>query len=330
MSIVIRAEDEPVATRLDYVRHAVGDTIVPFDLRVDAEPDFSSQVVADAAGTLQMATVTGPPMEAARTPLLIRRSDPELFKIDVQTRGHSVFEQDGREAVLRPGDVTFVNLSRPCHLTTTGYPEQEIVAVKFPRTLLPIPERELTRLTAVRIGGSNGLGPLVASLVVHMRDHADDYTSSDRARLATALTDLIAVGLAGPLDRRSLIPWDSHRRVLLMRIRAFIDHRLGDPALSPAVVAAGNHISVRYLHKLFETEGTSVARWIRARRLELCCRDLLDPTLQTVPVRAIGARWGLVDAQHFSRVFRAVYGLPPAEYREAHRGPSDETLDPGG
>jgi AraC-like DNA-binding protein len=32
-------------------------------------------------------------------------------------------------------------------------------------------------------------------------------------------------------------------------------------------------------------------------------------------VSAIAARWGLIDAAHFGRLFRAAYGLPPAEYR---------------
>lgn len=49
MSIVIRAEDEPAAARLEYLRHAVRDTIVPFEIQVDAEPDFSSRIVAGAA-----------------------------------------------------------------------------------------------------------------------------------------------------------------------------------------------------------------------------------------------------------------------------------------
>ena len=30
---------------------------------------------------------------------------------------------------------------------------------------------------------------------------------------------------------------------------------------------------------------------------------------------AIAARWGLTDPAHFSRAFRAAYGLPPSEYR---------------
>jgi AraC-like DNA-binding protein len=32
-------------------------------------------------------------------------------------------------------------------------------------------------------------------------------------------------------------------------------------------------------------------------------------------VSAIAARWGLVDPAHFSRRFRAAYGVPPLEYR---------------
>ncbi|MGH9212868.1 MAG: hypothetical protein ACRD2C_19690 [Acidimicrobiales bacterium] len=78
MTTVIRAEDEPVPTRLDYPRHAVRDTIVPFDLRIGAEPDFSSQIVTAPVGAFNVTTVTGPPMEAARTPRLVRESDPEL------------------------------------------------------------------------------------------------------------------------------------------------------------------------------------------------------------------------------------------------------------
>jgi AraC-like DNA-binding protein len=60
-----------------------------------------------------------------------------------------------------------------------------------------------------------------------------------------------------------------------------------------------------------------VAGWIRERRLERCRRALLDPALRHWSVSAIAAHWGFVDAAHFSRVFRAAYGLPPAEYRLA-------------
>jgi AraC-like DNA-binding protein len=86
------------------------------------------------------------------------------------------------------------------------------------------------------------------------------------------------------------------------------------------MIAAENYISVRHLHKLCEAEGTTVAAWIRARRLERCRRDLLDPSLRTHPVSAVATRWGFVNPEHFSRLFRAIHQLPPGEYRQVHLG----------
>ena len=108
---------------------------------------------------------------------------------------------------------------------------------------------------------------------------------------------------------------ETHRRALLTRIQAFIQQRLGDPELSPGVIAAAHHISLRYLHKLFQEQGTTVAGWIRQRRLEACRRDLADPALASRPVAAIAARWGYPNASHFGQVFRTAHGMPPQEYR---------------
>jgi AraC-like DNA-binding protein len=98
-------------------------------------------------------------------------------------------------------------------------------------------------------------------------------------------------------------------------MHAFIEQHLGEADLAPGIVAAAHHVSLRYLHRLFEAEDTTVAAWIRRRRLERCRRDLADPAFRTVPVSAVAARWGLLDSAHFSRLFRRMYGLPPAEYR---------------
>jgi AraC-like DNA-binding protein len=87
------------------------------------------------------------------------------------------------------------------------------------------------------------------------------------------------------------------------------------PGCSWPSSGAAHHISVRYLQKLFEGEGETVTGWIRARRMEHCRKDLAAAEFAEVPVCSIAARWGLVDAAHFSRLFKAAYGLPPGEYR---------------
>ncbi len=89
-----------------------------------------------------------------------------------------------------------------------------------------------------------------------------------------------------------------------------------------------DRISARYLYKLFETQQTTVADWIRRRRLERCRRDLLDPALTARPVSAIAARWGLPNPVHFSRLFRAAYHAPPGEYRACRGMPGQHRERP--
>ncbi|MFC5818547.1 helix-turn-helix domain-containing protein [Nonomuraea harbinensis] len=44
-------------------------------------------------------------------------------------------------------------------------------------------------------------------------------------------------------------------------------------------------------------------------------RALADPRLEGVPINAIAARWGFPNDSHFSRTFRAAFGVTPAAYR---------------
>jgi AraC-like DNA-binding protein len=83
------------------------------------------------------------------------------------------------------------------------------------------------------------------------------------------------------------------------------------------VIAAAHHISLSYLHRIFQqrSQGETVAAWIRNRRLEGARRDLADPSLHGTPIHAIAARWGFPRASDFTRAFRAIHGQSPREFR---------------
>jgi AraC-like DNA-binding protein len=313
MSVVRRADAEPPRSRREYWQRILEDTFGPAELRVCGELGSGDRLRVGDAGAVRVfeLSVSGR-NEAERRRTHIRRLDRELYKIAVHTRGHGVVEQDGRRTRLEPGDLIFADLSRPCHW---AYSSAEFVSVAFPHTLLPLQEKQLTRLTGVRIPGDRGLGALVSSLARQLPERLDDCGPADQARLGTAVLDLVTAALAARLDRAQEVPPDSRRRALLLRLLAFIEEHLGDPELSPAGIAAAHHISLSYLYKLFETEQTTVADWIRRRRLERCRRDLLDPALWHTPVSTIAARWGFASPAHFSRTFRAAHGLPPRQYR---------------
>ncbi|WP_307371338.1 helix-turn-helix domain-containing protein [Microbacterium sp. W4I4] len=96
-----------------------------------------------------------------------------------------------------------------------------------------------------------------------------------------------------------------------------IEGALWDPDLDPAYVARAVHASLRTLHRVFRAQGTSLSAWIRHRRLEHCREDLEDLAMSEVSVRTIGARWGLHDPAHFSRLFKSEYGQSPGSYRRS-------------
>ncbi|MDT0306195.1 helix-turn-helix domain-containing protein [Streptomyces sp. DSM 44917] len=105
------------------------------------------------------------------------------------------------------------------------------------------------------------------------------------------------------------------RQAFYRQVLAFVVAHLGDPDLSPGAIARAHHVSVRTLHCLFQDHGTTVSGWIRRERLERTRRDLADPALAGLPVHRIATRYGLPHYAGFSRAFRAVYGMPPREYR---------------
>jgi AraC-like DNA-binding protein len=311
-----QANDSTRDGRLEQVRQGICETIAPYDLRVDADQDCRAEVHAVDLGMVRIVCGSGQiDGEVFRSPRLIRRSDPELCKIDLQVRGRAVVEQDDRQAALGPNAFAFVDLSRPSHLAggLGG-----VAAVTFPRSLLPLRHRDTRPLSGVRFAPQDPNSALVAALVGQVARRPQAYASPAGGRVGAALLDLITVALATRLDRTDTLPLDTRAHALTWRIKTFIEDHLSDPGLTPGQVAAAHHLSVRYLHRIFAAQETTVGSWIRDRRLDHCRRDLTDPALVQRSVSAVGARWGFVDATHFGRVFKTAYGVTPAEYRRRH------------
>jgi AraC-like DNA-binding protein len=322
VSLVLNAGELPVSSRLEHWMHLLDESVGPLDLRTGALGARDQVRVGDLGAVRVAELSTGEPGVASRTMSHIRKLDRDVCKVDVVVEGHGVVEQDGRQARVGPGDLTFVDLSRPVRWAMSP---MRFVAVIFPRPLLAqglAQSHDATRkLTGVSIGGDRGSGALVSSVARQLPGRLADCAPVEAARLGTAMLDLLTVALASRLDRLQAMRPEARHRALLAHVHAFIDAHLADPDLSPAAIAAANHVSLRQLYKLFAGRGvgtgpgTGVAGWIRQRRLERCRRDLLDPAWRHLPVSGIGARWGLPDPAHFSRAFRAAYGMSPTELR---------------
>ncbi|WP_448319504.1 helix-turn-helix domain-containing protein [Streptomyces sp. CO7] len=177
---------------------------------------------------------------------------------------------------------------------------------------------------------ASGLGKVLAGL---LRGLVDEYTSlspHDVTRTGQSAVDLAGAVLGHFTDTDARLAPDSQRRVLFMKCAALVERHLADPSLSPAVVERALGISLRYLQLVFQDQGTTPSTFILERRLARCRRDLADPALLSVPVHAIGARWGFPRSSEFSRAFRKREGVPPGGYRLLARGRRAQETGDGG
>ncbi len=321
MSTLIRTNHVPAADLVDFLRELMAKTWLPMDCRPAPGAGYDAEFRASGLGPMQVVAMDVPPATVHRTPALISQADPDLFKVALVHGGACVIAQGGRQALLRPGDFALYDTRRPYQVVCGAGRDQpmQMMTFMFPPTLLPLSRNRLRQLTAVRFPASAGLGDLTSQFLVRLARNVDHYTPAEAARLSTAALEILGTRLAHALDTHDWDTPEARRHALLTTVQAFIQQNLGDPGLSPGVIAAAHHMSLRSLQQLFHDEGLTVAGWVRNRRLERCRHDLSDPALAARPVAAIAARWGFPSPGDFSRAFRAVHGLPPAEYRTLAR-----------
>lgn len=308
--------DAPVTgTGFEVWEDQICNTFVPLRARcVDGAATFSGQVGSAILGSVVLADVAASHAQVERTPRLIRADDPELYKFGLQTSGTSVIEQDDRQASLRPGDLAIYDTSRPYRITFSD--DFRMTVAMFPRSLVRLPEQKMASLTAVRLAGDTGLGALIAPLMTGLTSQLSSARPVIATHLGDAVVDLVTAAFAQQMQRLIDPASATAHRTVVEQVRRFIDERLQDPGLTSKMVADAHFVSVRYLQKVFEAEGTSVSNLIRTRRLERCRRDLTDPACQHLSIAQIGSRWGFPDAAHFSRLFRSTYGQSPREFRK--------------
>lgn len=303
-----------VARNISDFRAAVSESFVPLQVSTAGPDHFRGVIRGASVDEVHVTEVRATSHIVERTPELIARSDRSYFKLSLMLAGTGLLIQDDREAVLQAGDLAVYDTDRPYSLVfDEGF---RTMVVMFPKHLLSLPPDVVGQLTAVRISGQEGLGGMVVPYLTQLAGNLDQLAGATGARLAHSALDLVSTVFTRELGLDG-VSADPHR-ALVQRIRSHIDRNLASTDLSPASIASAHFISTRHLHGLFQEQGVTVSTWIRTRRLEQCRRDLLDPMLADRPVAAIAARWGFVDAAHFSRAFKSAFGISPSEYRAAH------------
>ncbi|MEV0154439.1 helix-turn-helix domain-containing protein [Micromonospora sp. NPDC050686] len=311
------------ADRWPFWQAMTGRVSTPLSFHSEHADDFQGDARTIALGPVGMVLFRYQSLTCWRTPQLIRQTDPEIYQIGLVLAGDTAVSARRRNTAVAAGDLTFIDWGRPHEVRHMGgqdgrFPAASITA-SIPRSLLPLDEDRVDRLSGIRISGTEGTGALLAQHLHRINRHPEQFHPAEAPYLADVTVSLVASMLARQLDSESSLPAEQRQQVTLTRIREFVDRHLGDRSLTPRAVADAHHVSLRTLHRLFAESEDTIAGHIRRRRLDRCRRDLADPLLAAQPVGVIARRWGFTDQAHFSRAFRAAYGMSPRAWRDGHR-----------
>jgi AraC-like DNA-binding protein len=119
-------------------------------------------------------------------------------------------------------------------------------------------------------------------------------------------------------SNRAFVPGAADARQYgLETVIQFMKEHVNEALPLPAMAARAG-ISVTHFSRLFRQQtGFSPMDYFIHLKIQRACRYL---TLSQLSIKEISAQIGYEDPYYFSRIFRKVMGLPPAEYRKVKLG----------
>jgi AraC-like DNA-binding protein len=300
--------------RLSYWTDMICNVYVQLGCDAVQQPDFRGAIRNHSLPNLDLSVVNSRAQQVRRTPGHISRSTDDYFLVSIQAIGTGVVRQDGRDALLRPGDFALYDSTRPYELLFDNDFEQ--IVLKLPGERLRNLIRGTQSLTATTVSGREGAGHLLIGMIRTLKDDIDALQPASAIAVADGVLNILVAGLQTlPQAVRSSPTQLTNYH--LTRIKALIDARLADSDLCVSSIAAQLGLSAGHVHRLFKAEAIPASQYIWNRRLDACSRDLLDPRLAGQSVSAIAYNRGFSDAAHFSRAFREKFGCAPREWRTA-------------
>ncbi|HEX5394433.1 MAG TPA: helix-turn-helix domain-containing protein [Rhodocyclaceae bacterium] len=295
-----------MAQRADYWQEYVTSTLVGIDCVSADCVGLDVTFGYSRFGSVAVAELHGNRHSVERNQQRIRRFHKNSVFVCFQLQGTSYVLQGGDCVTMEAGDLL-------CYETSTPYVHGS--ATDIHTLILDIPIDALLEQGAalpsghpIKLSREKGLGRLFLSALLDAHTQARPDNLEQRKATGMQLLNLVQCVLRMQQGQALPSRAGSYR---VLQAKAFIEDHLAAPHLDAEAVARAVDLSSRQLNRLFEQEQTTISRFIWSRRLERARADLLDPAQRHRQVAEIAFCWGFASAAHFSRAYRARYGISP-------------------
>jgi AraC-like DNA-binding protein len=305
------SNDLPERDRIAFCRETFGQKVVRVELEPARGVPFRFDAEMRELPGLRIVSCSGSPGRMRRSKAIVADGDDDFALVFCQP-GDCVVEHRGRTVSLGDGGAVGISHTAPGVMT---YSANRLTAFVVPRSalapLVPNVEDAAARLIPQR---TEALRLLIGYVGLLEREASPDPGLYVLA--VTHVHDLIALALGASRDGAAMALGRGVRAARLMAIKQAVMRELVNHDLSVATVARRQGVSSRYIHRLFESEGTTFTQFVSSLRLARAHRFLMSPRHGHRKIADIAFSAGFGDVSHFNRMFRHRYGRTPSEVRD--------------
>lgn len=238
--------------------------------------------------------------------------------------GVGTLRKGASEFVVRPGDI-FYGPFDPAVALVFASPFR-MLFIRMPRVAIGTRLLAPSSLEVGYVPSQRGIGKVLGGMLAAVAGSIEQLSAEDLRPIELAVAEFMVTLLLNQISDERLSGGTSTQDAILHRICQQIESRLHEPDLTFADIATAEGLSTRYLQKLFTAAGESFSSYLKQRRLERSRSDLVNPLYSHLSITDICFRWGFNDGAHFSRAFRARFGISPRGYRQENSDRSAESL----
>lgn len=312
MAVLLDTDAVAVADRREVFRSAMLEASGATRVELETAPGGVKGTMALCSlGPSRIFTAASSGIAMTRDRRTARGASPDAVAIAVHGAGTGRHQMADRQRLVRTGDVMGVDVTRPFDFSWSDWGSSTSLQVPISELGIPV---EAVQRAATGLERSP-LYRIVSRYLVELTDDAERLSAAPTAlALGEVSVQLIRALLSSAVDDASGSR-DVLEETLLTQVRVYVDQHLRDPALGADSVANSLAVSRRHLFRVCTQADFSLEQYIIGRRLEGAKADLATPSGRAKTIGAVAYSWGFKDPTHFTRRFRATYGLLPRDWR---------------
>ncbi|MBP1318316.1 helix-turn-helix domain-containing protein [Herbaspirillum sp. 1130] len=288
---------------------AVSQSYREWKITQSVPPSFHAHITRYILDDFNLINTICDPCHGERDHRTVKKDDDVYIGIQLTQGGHERFHSANHCVDVGPGDLM---------VWDTAHATRFEVLETLHKVTLMLPLRVLRRSfpdhrppQGGKLNSKCGIGHLLAAQMRALVSEMNHLESHQVEAANRSLLELVSVALQQGTPE---VP--NKDAIQLQLLQQYIISHLHEEELGPRFIAEANGISIRKLHLIFQRKDLSVSSFILQKRLQICREMLMTPGFQHLQISEIAYGRGFSSTSHFSRAFKAAYGVTPTEFRQ--------------